>query len=101
VDTIRQTVNRNLMTLTLIERAVNQPEGWTVQIGSEVVSAQVIVADGTVTFWASFPAMAGVEPRALVAHGGELRAVVPVDSAFLGDRFEFEWTLAVGETINA
>ncbi len=98
---LSKAVNRNLMTLTLVERAMNQPESWTVQIGNQVESAQVIVSDDAVTFWASFASFdcAWDGPTAYIAHEGVLRAAVPVNADHLTSGFEFEWTIAVGQRI--
>jgi hypothetical protein len=86
--TLAENVNRNLMALRLIERAMHEPTGWTVRYGGITVPVQVIVSDAGVTFWAAIPAGLGDRTAvgAAICHNNQMLwailVVAPGEAAF-------------------
>lgn len=90
-------VSRLLYVARLLERAVHETTGWTVQWGPHTVSATRVLTEDGVRFEAAFPEacyLTPMPPNASLLHNGEVVAIRalehPGDTAFV-----LEWALHI------
>lgn len=85
---LEESIKRSQLALSVIERAMRDATGWTIDTGAACAEAQVVVSDEGVTFWARFPGQLGDRSarRATVVHHGDALWTAhihpPADGAF-------------------
>lgn len=91
---IEQAIRHNMMVASLIMRAINERDGWTIRLGSRIVPAQVIVTETAISFWASIEVAEDIEdPCAFICHNGDALIARPIGVSHgvkVGDRVDFE-----------
>lgn len=93
-------VKSNQMALRVIERALNDPDGWVLACGIPSARAQVLTHEHGVTIWAAFDETPGYDTnQVFVWHRGVLLWVKEIDLAGVTAPFEVELNLAVAETV--
>lgn len=90
-------VNRAVYSANLLERAVHEPNGWTISWGPHNVPAERHVGDDGVTFVADIEEacyLAPVASNVVLRQGGDIVAVRAMDHP--GDTgFSVSWRLAI------
>ena len=90
------TVNKILYVAHLMERALHEPEGWSIQWGPYTVPATRVITDTGVRFDALFPEMCHLSPmprNASLCFRGEVVAIRAMEHP--GDcGFALSWALS-------
>lgn len=88
-------VNRLLYVAHMIERAIHEPDGWTIRWGLYDVPATRVLTDSGVRFDAVFPEVCLIAPmprNAALCHRGEVMALRALDHP--GDcAFAVQWAM--------
>lgn len=97
-------ISRLLYVAHLMERAVHETQGWTIEWGPHTVPAQRVLTDAGVRFEATFPEicyLTPMPPNATLRFNGETVAIRALDHP--GDcAFALSWALdleGVGATL--
>lgn len=87
---IDELVKTNAMALSLIERAINDPHGWSLVCGREVADAAIEVSDTSITIRAAFEDTDPNEGSVDIYHRGSIVWSRPVNHG--GGSWEVAWT---------
>jgi hypothetical protein len=93
-EALENSIKRSQLALAVIERAMQDPLGWTIGGGGVSVDAQVVIAEDGASFWIRYPDGIGDRnmDRVVLCHRGEALWVSAITAPLTG-AFEVEITL--------
>ena len=100
---LETTVAQTVMAARLLERALHEPEGWTLALSGVEAPAERTLTDDGVTFSASLPATCWLDredPCLVLRYRDQVLGVQPVEHPGDGG-FDVEWHLSAATLVTA